>query len=153
MGVVAHKVGASTSPVSRRAYKPLSEQYGAGKPTPGAYAEKPADEAYDGRRQPATGNMTFELANLRRSGNLVAGDVTWEPKTLVGMSGKNIEHAIISFVKMRATHKQTFDLGDVAQVRVRTLDTHAGLAEVVFQSSRRVAPREVVQVDEGVNLG
>ena len=67
------------------------------------------------------------------------------------MSSKNVEHNIISFVKGRSTMKDPIDLGNIGRVRVKKLDVHAGVAEVVFRSSeaRALPPEQIIQ-EEGV---
>lgn len=120
-------------------------------PTPGTYAERTPAEAYAGRRQPASGNMRFRLENLRARGGYVVADVRWDPETLPGMSTKNIEHNVRSFVMMKASQRTPIDLGHIGRVQVVTLDVDEGHAEVRFRSSEaRALPPEVIVTEEGV---
>lgn len=119
-------------------------------PTPGSYGSPPA-ESYAGRRQPATGNLRFRLENLRARGGYLVGDVHWDPDTVPGMSAKNIENAVRSFVEMKASHKVPVDLGHIAGVRVTRLDLDGGAAEVMFSSTTVGRfPPEFIGVTEGV---
>jgi hypothetical protein len=137
--------------LEREAYKPLSEQYDADNPTPGSYHDQSATDNYAGRNPPASAALGFKLENLRRSGDYVVGDVVWDAERTKAMSSKNVEHNIISYVKGRSTMKDPFDMGNIGRVRVRKLDVHAGVAEVIFRSSEgRVFPPEQIIVDEGV---
>lgn len=110
-----------------------------------------ATNNYGGRRQPSTGEMKFRLSNVRRIGAYVTGDVLWDADLTRAMSGGNIQHAIISFVKGASTRKENMDLGDIGKVRVASLDTHAGLATVFFASTKdHVFPQTFLEADKGV---
>ncbi len=135
----------------RQAYKPLPSRADADNPTPGTYHEQSATDNYAGRRPPAKAALGFQLKNLRRRGDYVVGDVVWDTERTKAMSSKNVEHNIISFVKGRSTMKDPIDLGNIGRVRVKKLDVHAGVAEVVFRSSeaRALPPEQIIQ-EEGV---
>jgi hypothetical protein len=136
---------------SRQATKPLGPQHSATNPTPGTYHDQSAADNFAGRRQPATAHMGFSLNNLRRRGDYVVGDVVWDTEATKAMSAGNVEHNIISFVKGRSTMKDPVDLGNIGRVRVKKLDVHAGVAEVVFRSSEaRALPPEFIEREEGV---
>ena len=128
----------------------LGPQHTYDDPTPRTYHSEDAADLYAGRRQPATGNMYFQLKDLRRSGDYVVGTVMWEPERTKMMSSGNIQHNIISFVKGRSTQKDRLDLGNIGRVRVRMLDVHSGIAEVYFRSSEaRALPPEFIEREEG----
>lgn len=123
-------------------------------PSPETYAEETPTDAYAGRRPPAFGQLGFKLENVRRSGDYIVGDVVWDTDQTEAMSAKNIEQNIVSFVKGRSTMKDPFDLGNIGRVRVRKLDLHTGLAEVIFRSSEaRAVPPEQIVIEEGVTHG
>jgi hypothetical protein len=127
------------------------DSWGRAGPTPGTYHEQSATDNYAGRRPPAKAALGFQLTNLRRRGDYAVGDVVWEPEQTKAMSTKNVEHNIISFVKGQSTMKDPIDLGNIGRVRVRRLDAHAGVAEVVFRSSEaRALPPEQIIEEEGV---
>jgi len=130
----------------------LGPQHTYDDPTPRTYAgEDPAD-AYAGRRQPATGNLHFQLKDLRRRGDYAVATVVWDPERTKMMSSGNVQQNVISFVKGRSTMKDRLDLGNIGRVRVRMLDVHSGIAEVYFRSSEaRALPPEYIENDKGPN--